>query len=77
MKKYGLKLKLPKCQLQKEETNYLGFIINRERVKPGMDKVETRKKQILEPPTVRRKVRGFTDTIDYDKRIIAAFTYDK
>lgn len=76
MQKYGLKLKLPKCQLQKEETNYLGFIINRGKVKPGMDKVETRNKQILESPTIR-KVTGFTDTIDYDKRFIAAFTYDK
>lgn len=35
-----MKLKLSKCHFFKEETKYLGFIINGKGIKPDLDKVE-------------------------------------
>ena len=72
LKKHGLKLKLPKCQFLKEETKYLGFIINKDGVKPDLDKVEVIR-AMPEPKTVRQ-VRGFIGAIGYYRRFIPAFS---
>ena len=40
LKRHGLKLKLSKCQFLREETKYLGFVINKDGVKTDVDKVE-------------------------------------
>ena len=40
LKNHGLKLKLPKCQFMKDETKYLGFVINKNGIKPDTDKIE-------------------------------------
>ncbi|XP_033726166.1 uncharacterized protein LOC117315870 [Pecten maximus] len=40
LKSHCLKLKLKKCYFMQEETKYLGFIINRDGVKPDTDKVK-------------------------------------
>ena len=34
LRQHGLKLQLKKCQFLQAETNYLGFVINREEIKP-------------------------------------------
>ena len=49
LKRHGLKLKLSKCQFLREETKYLGFVINKDRIKTA-------------PKTVR-KIRGFIGAI--------------
>lgn len=41
-------LKLSKRQFMKEETKYLGFVINGDRIKPDLDKVEVIK-EMQEP----------------------------
>lgn len=50
-----------KCQLLREETKYLGFIIDGNRIKP--DKVEA----ISEKPELKtvRQVRGFIEAIGH------------
>lgn len=40
LRKHGLKLKSSKCRFLKEETRYLGFVINGDSIKPDMDKVK-------------------------------------
>ena len=40
LKEYGLKLKLPKCQFLKEENKYFRLQINKEGIKPDLDKEE-------------------------------------
>lgn len=39
MKQHGLKLKLPKRQFVRDETNDLGFVIDKKCVNPGTDNV--------------------------------------
>ena len=38
LKRHGLKLKLSKCQFLREETKYLGFVINKDGIKTDVDK---------------------------------------
>ena len=40
LRKHDLKLKLKECNFLEPETNYLGFIIGRDGIKPGPKKVE-------------------------------------
>ena len=39
LKRHGLKLKLSKCQFLREETKYLGSVINKDGIKTNVDKV--------------------------------------
>lgn len=48
LRRHGLMLKLSKRQFMKEETKYLGFVINGDRIKPDLDKVEVIK-EMQEP----------------------------
>ena len=61
LRKHGLKLKLSKCQFLKEETKYLGFIIDKKSIKPDLDKVEVIK--AMPEPTTVIKVRGLIGAI--------------
>ena len=68
LRKHGLKIKLPKCQFMMAETKYLGFVINKQGIKPDDDKVEVIR-SMPEPKTVRR-VRGFIGAIAYYRRFL-------
>ena len=57
LKNHGLKLKLLKRQFMKEETRYLGFVINKNRAKPDADKIEVIR-SMLEPKAIRQ-IKGF------------------
>ena len=72
LREHNLKTKLPKCQFMKEETKYLGFIINKRGIKPDLDKVE----EIRAMPELKsvREVRGFIGAIGYYRRFIPAFS---
>lgn len=72
LRKHGLKIKLPKCQFMKKETNYLGFVIDEGGVHPDIDKVEVIR-AMPQPRTVR-EVRGFIGAIGYYRRFIPAFS---
>ncbi|CAG2214183.1 Retrovirus-related Pol polyprotein from transposon 297 [Mytilus edulis] len=54
LRQHNLKLKLKKCQFLQEETNYLGFKINIDGVKPDDAKVEAIK-TLPNPVTVKEK----------------------
>ena len=72
LKSHGLKLKLPKCQFMNEETRYLGFVINKNGIKPDSNKIEVIR-SMPEPKTVRQ-VRRFIGAIGQYRRFIPAFS---
>eukprot|EP00105_Crassostrea_gigas_P025107 XP_011445573.1 PREDICTED: uncharacterized protein LOC105340996 [Crassostrea gigas] len=61
LRKHGLKTKLKKCSFFKEQTEYLGFIIDEHGVTPDPKKVEAIRK--LPAPTTVREVRGFIESL--------------
>lgn len=63
LRQHGLKLKLKKCSFFKEQTEYIGFIINEHGVKPDPKKVEAIQK--LPAPTTVRDVSGFIGMCSY------------
>ena len=72
LKSHGLKWKLPKCQFMNEETRYLGFVINKNGIKPGSNKIEVIR-SLPEPKTVRQ-VKRLIGAIGYYRRFIPAFS---
>ena len=72
LRRHGLKIKLAKCQFLMAETKYLGFVINKQGIKPDDDKVKVIR-SMPEPKTVRQ-VRGFIGAIGYYRRFIPAFS---
>ena len=72
LRKHGLKLKLKKCSFFQEQTEYLGFIINEQGVKPDPKKVDAIRQ--LPAPTSVREVRGFIGMCSYYRRFIPNFS---
>ena len=68
LKQHGLKLKLSKCQFLRTETNYLGFVINKEGIQPEPQKVEVIR-GLPEPRSVR-EVRSFIGMVGYYRRFV-------
>ena len=68
LRAHGLKLKLKKCSFLQLETNYLGFVIDRDGVKPDPKKVEAIKS--IPAPTCVREVRSFVGMCSYYRRFI-------
>ena len=56
LRKHDLKLKLKECNFLESETNYLGFIIGKDGIKPDPKKVEAIRS--LPIPTCVREVRS-------------------
>lgn len=61
-----------KCGFLKVETNYLGFVISEEGVKPNEKKIEAIR--FLPEPTCIREVRSFIGMCSYDRRFIRNFS---
>ena len=72
LRKHDLKLKLKKCSFFQEQTEYLGFIIDKEGVKPDPKKVEAIRQ--LPAPTSVREIRGFIGMCSYYRRFIPNFS---
>ena len=65
-------MKLKKCAFFKEETEYLGFVISKDGVKPDAKKVEAIR-DLPEPKSVR-KIRGFIGMCSYYRRFVPNFS---
>ena len=71
LRQHNLKLKRKKCSFLKLETNYLGFVISEEGIKPDEKKIEAIK--FLPVPTCVREVRSFIGMCSYYRRFIPNF----
>ena len=72
LRQHNLKLKLKKCSFLQLETNYLGFVISEEGIKPDEKKIEAIKS--LPVPTCVREVRSFIGMCSYYRRFIPKFS---
>ena len=72
LRQHALKLKLKKCHFLQSETNYLGFVVNENGIKPDPKKVEAI--QSITVPTSVREVRGFIGRCSYYRRFIPNFS---
>jgi hypothetical protein len=72
LRQHDIKLKLTKCAFLKTELKYLGFVINKEGVKPELDKVKAIRE--LKPPRTVREVRSFIGMCGYYRRFVPEFS---
>jgi hypothetical protein len=69
---HSLKLKLKKCSFFQEQTEYLGFIISEQGIKPDPKKVDTIRQ--LPAPTSVREIKGFIGMCSYYRRFTPNFS---
>ncbi|MCG7879415.1 MAG: RNase H-like domain-containing protein, partial [Candidatus Thiodiazotropha endolucinida] len=72
LRQHNLKLKLKKCGFLKLETNYLGFVISEQGIKPDEKKVDAIRS--LPVPTCVKEVRSFIGMCSYYRRFIPNFS---
>ena len=72
LREHKLRLKLKKCGFLKEQTNYLGFVIDRTGIKADPKKVQVIKN--LPSPTCVKDVRSFIGMSSYYRRFIPQFS---
>ena len=72
LREHNLKLKPSKCHFAQSETNYLGFVVNGQGIRPDPNKVQSIRD--LPTPTSVRDVRAFIGMCYYFRRIILNFS---
>lgn len=72
IKDAGLKLKRDKCQFMKEETKFLGHIINKDGIKTEESKIQSIKD--YERPKCIKKLRSFLGLTNYYRKFIKNYT---
>ena len=71
-RQHQLKLKISKCKFMQGETQYLGFVINRQGITTDPDKVQVIKN--MNPPSCVRELRSFIGMCSYYRRFIPNFS---
>ena len=69
---HNLKMKISKCKFAQKETQYLGFIVDGNGVRPDPEKVKVIKQML--PPENVRDVRGFLGMMSYYRRFCPNFS---
>ncbi|MCG7874779.1 MAG: pol polyprotein, partial [Candidatus Thiodiazotropha endolucinida] len=72
LRQHNLKLKLKKCTFLQTETNYLGFLISKNGIKPDPEKVKSIR--ALPEPKCVKDVRSFIRLCSYYRRFIPSFS---
>ena len=72
LKQHSLRIKLSKCQFLKEDTNHLGFVVNKDGIKPDSKKVAAI--QGLAPPTSTKLVRSVLALMSWYRRFVPRFS---
>ena len=72
LREHKLKLKISKCHFAQAKTNYLGFIVNGQGIRPDPNKIQSIRD--LPTPTSVRDVRAFIGMCSYFRRIIPNFS---
>lgn len=72
LRAYGLKINLKKCQFLATETEYLGYRISGQGIKPGTDKTEVIRKTPV--PTNVKEIQSFLGLANYFRRLIPHFS---
>lgn len=67
----GLKFKLKKCSLFKRETEFLGFVVGRDGIKPSSKKISAVQSRL--PPEKLTDLRRFLGFCSYYHRLVAEF----
>ena len=68
----GMKVKSPKCEFHKEETEYLGFIINREGIKT--DPIKAQAIWDWKTPKNKTAIQSFLGFCNFYRRLIEGFS---
>ena len=72
LRKFGLKMKMSKCEFMQPEIKYLGFVVNQSGIQADPDKVQVIKE--MSPPSDVRGVRGFIGCVSYYRRFCPNFS---
>ena len=68
LRQHGLKLKLSKCQFLQPQTNYLGFVVDKDGIRPDPGKISAIKS--LKQPESVREVRALQGVLSYYRRFL-------
>ena len=72
LRKFGLKLRMIKCEFMKNEIKYLGYVVGSPGIKVDPDKVKVI--QEMNPPRDVRGVRAFIGCVSYYRRFCPKFS---
>ena len=72
LRQHNLKLKISKCHWLQEATEYLGFIITKDGVKPDPKKIEVMRS--VPQPTCVKEIRSFIGMMSYYRKFVPNFS---